>query len=93
MNTFEKVKVGGDWVYHDQLKGVTLTDGEAVEVWWPSRIISVERLVVKKGERHISDHGNTYPTEEIRAFIPREVNGVEVLISVMLDGIELRRVP
>lgn len=87
-----KVETGGDWAYLDQLDGVTLEDGEPVEVWFPDGTILYSTVIADVYERKEMEQGGYANIAYSDAFVEMEYRGITVRIPLNDDRlVEVRR--
>lgn len=76
----------GDW---EQLDGKTLVDGEALRITWPDGSTLDALIRVVDHGQTISDHGNSYRGERVRAYVEMDMRGVRTLVPIR--GLEAQR--
>jgi hypothetical protein len=89
---FLRLSVLSNWGYWDQLDGVTLEDGEALEVRWPDGTITRELVVIKSTVFQTYDHGHRCDCSRVEAFVEvLAVAGLKAPIRLLEHDIKAHR--
>lgn len=78
----EKVVVGGDWSYEDELAGTYLKNGERIRVRWPDGTEEDHKVHLEVTSTPIFDHGKSYPGRCAQAFIKVKLHGETLLVRL-----------
>lgn len=81
-----------NWQEVDKLDGEALTNGDKINVVWPTGEISTETVVVRKSRSTVNDHGTPWEIPISLAYVEVEHNGAKALIRLANDKIYCERV-
>lgn len=86
-----KVETGGDWAYLDQLDGVTLEEGEPVEVQFPDGTILYTTVVTESYVQKEMEQGGYADISYKEAYVEMEYRGLTIRIPLNDDQLEVKR--
>ena len=92
MNEFKFCKTYSNWCYRDQLDEKDFRNGEYVEAKWPNQSITEHKIIYEKEQTTVTDMGQQYGSDDWRAYIEIDHNGLKIKVPLRNSRIRLRRV-
>jgi len=86
----KKIKTYENWCNIDQLDGEDIKDKEKLEITWPDKSVSIEKLIVEKWEETEYDMGKPCPIPYSKAYIQINYNGLKTKVSAV--GLKAKRI-
>ena len=89
-----RVKTGGGatgWAAYDQLDGVTLEDGEPIEVDFPDGTILLTTVITKPFRQREMDMGTWTTIPVIQAYVEIEHRGLTIKTRLTDERLTVRR--